>query len=40
MVRSYAVQFGGILTLSKDEEDFLSTWEAEDFRKKQMMNKK
>ena len=35
-IRSYATQFGGVLTLSKSEQYFLDKWEAGNFRKNQM----
>ncbi len=33
-VRMYAAQFGGVLALTKREQDFINNWESEAFRKK------
>ena len=34
LVRTYAAKFGGVLALTKREQDFINNWEAEAFRKK------
>jgi len=34
MIRSWATKFGGILALTRREQDFINNWEAEAFRKK------
>ncbi len=36
-VRMQATKFGGILALSKRQQDFINNWEAEAFRKKQVV---
>jgi len=33
-IRMYAAQMGGVLALTKREQDFINTWESEAFRKK------
>ena len=34
LIRMYALKFGGILALTKRQQDFISNWESEAFRKK------
>jgi hypothetical protein len=34
MIRSWAMKFGGVLALTKRQQDFINNWEAEAFRKK------
>ena len=34
MIRSWATKFGGVLALTKRQQDFINNWEAEAFRKK------
>jgi len=33
MIRMYAAKFGGVLALTKREQDFINNWESEHFRK-------
>ena len=34
LIRMYALKFGGILALTKRQQDFINNWESEAFRKK------
>jgi NAD(P)-dependent dehydrogenase (short-subunit alcohol dehydrogenase family)/rhamnose utilization protein RhaD (predicted bifunctional aldolase and dehydrogenase) len=36
VVRMYADKFGGVVALTKSERDFVTNWESETFRKKQL----
>ena len=38
LIRMYALKFGGILALTKRQQDFISNWESEAFRKKLASN--
>ena len=40
LIRMYAQKFGGILALTKRQQDFINNWEAEAFRKKLASSKK
>ena len=40
LIRMYAQKFGGILALTKRQQDFINNWESEAFRKKLASSKK